>query len=85
MRVDLTTKTATQRQAWFKIMQIANSMLVCTDRGELFDLFCKAEDLYNDHFPFEASMDGDSWWLTRRYNNIDRMLAILDSERYFGQ
>ena len=81
MRVNLNTKTPEQRRAWGKINQLATTMLFVTDRAELFDIFCKAEDLYNDFFPFEASIDGDNWWVTRRFNIIDRSLVILESER----
>lgn len=80
MKIDLGTKTSAQRRAWNKINQIANSMLATTDRDELFSLFCEAEDLYNDFFPFEAGIDGDNWWLTRRFNNIDRALAFIEKE-----
>ena len=80
MKINLETKTATQRRAWNKIAQLGNSMLCTTDRSELFDMFCEAEDLYNEHFPFEAGIDGDNWWLTRRFNTIDRALAFMEKE-----
>lgn len=80
MKVNLITKTATQRMAWARITQLANSMLATTDRSKLFDLYCEAEDLYNEFFPFEAAIDGDNWWLTKRFNNIDRALAFMGEE-----
>lgn len=70
-----------QRDAWSRIIQIGNSMLVTTDRGELFDLFCEADDLWNEYFPFEAAQEGDGWWLAKRFNTIDRALAWLEGEK----
>lgn len=80
MKVNLETKTVPQRRAYARISQLANSMLCTTDRAELFDLFCEAEDLYNEYFPFEAGIDGDNWWITKRFNNIDRALAFMGKE-----
>lgn len=80
MKINLSTKSTGQRRAWARITQLANSMLCTTDRQKLFDLFCEAEDLYNEHFPFEAGIDGDNWWLTKRFNNIDRALAFMEGE-----
>jgi len=80
MKINLETKTSPQRRAYARISQLANSMLCTTDRAELFDLFCEAEDLYNEYFPFEAGIDGDNWWLTKRFNNIDRALAFMGKE-----
>lgn len=78
-RLDV-AKTSEQRKAWNKIVQIGNSMLATTDRNKLFDLFCEADDLWNEFFPFEACTKGDNWWLARRFNNIDRALAWMGEE-----
>lgn len=81
MRINLEAKTKEQRAAWAKIVQLANSMLATTNRGILFDLFCEADDIWNENFPFEAGILGDKWWLAKRFNNIDRALAWLEGEK----
>lgn len=80
MRIGM-ARTAEQRMAWGRIIQIGNSMLVTTDREELFDLFCEADDLWNNNFPFEAAQKGDEWWLAKRFNTIDRALAWIEGEK----
>ena len=81
MKIELANRTPVQRHAWARIIQLANTMLATTSRNELFDAYCEAEDLYNEYFPFEAGIDGDNWWLTRRFNNIDRALVFMGTRR----
>ena len=66
--------SATQKMALSRIGEIGREMLTTWDREYLFDLYCEAEDIWNENFPFEASQVGDDWYLTKRFNDLDRKL-----------
>lgn len=71
-KIDIGNITVAQKKALKKINELANSMLMAWDEEYLFDLFCEAEDLWNEYFPFEAEQAGDDWWVTKRFNDVNR-------------
>ena len=72
--VNFETMSQEQKDAWKRICFIFREMLSVFDREYLFDLYCEAEDLWWEFFPFEASQWGDDWWVTKRFNDVDRHL-----------
>ena len=72
--VDLENCTPAQRTAMKEISHLYNLMLQAWDEGYLFDLYCQADDLWQENFPFQASQWGDDWWVTRRYNDMVRYI-----------
>ena len=69
-----TNITKTQKQALGKINKIYKHMLECNYTDDLFDLYCEAEDIWAENFPFEFNIEGDDWWLTKKYVDLDRKL-----------
>ena len=72
--IDFETMNTEQRDAYKRILFIAREMLSVFDREYLFDIYCEAEDLWWEFFPFQASQYGDDWWVTKRFNDCDRHL-----------
>lgn len=69
------TMTPEQKNAMRTINKLGTLMLTAWDPEYLFDLYCEAEDLWNEFFPFEASQWGDNWWLTKRFNDLNREIG----------
>lgn len=71
-KINYETINDAQKDALREIHRLGNLMFTAWDEEYLFDLFCEAEDLWNEYFPFEASQAGDDWYLTKRFNDISR-------------
>ena len=63
-----------QKKALRKISRIAAKMRVAWDKDYLFDLYCEADDIWNEYFPFQANQLGDKWYITKLYNDLAREL-----------
>ena len=72
MRINYETLTSDQKNALKKIHELGNEMLRAWNENDLFDIYCQADDLWNEYFPFQAEQEGDHWYLTRRYNDLSR-------------
>lgn len=73
-KVDWGHMTKDQRVAMKQINALYNKMLECFTEDELFDVFCEADDLWEENFPFEAAQWGDGSFLHRRFNDMNREL-----------
>lgn len=73
-RVDWSRMTVEQRTAMKKINVLYGKMLTCFTEDELFDVFCEADDLWEENFPFEAAQWGDESFLHKRFNDMGREL-----------
>ena len=71
--------TEAQKKALRKISRIAAKMRTCWDKDYLFDLYCQADDLWNDNFPFQAEQLGDKWYVTKLFNDCARELKNMRS------
>ena len=69
-----------QINAMKAIQQILWDMLLSNNEDEVFDLFCQADDLWNEYFPWEASQKGDSWKGVRWYNDKMRSLKKMTTD-----
>lgn len=63
-----------QKKALREIRRITAKMRTCWDKEYLFDLYCQADDIWNDEFPFQAEQLGDNWSVTKLYNDLARKL-----------
>ena len=81
-RINYETLNQSQKDALRQIRHLADLMLGAWDEDYLFDLFCEAEDIWNDQFPFESNLQGDDWWVTRRFNDCSR--AIKEAKKRGG-
>ena len=66
-----------QRAILRKISRIAAKMRTCWDKDYLFDLYCEADDLWNENFPFQAQQLGDKWYVTKLFNDLSRELKNM--------
>ena len=57
-----------------RINRILWKMLFSNNEDEVFDLFCEADDLWNEYFPWEAAQKGDKWKGVRWFNDKMRSL-----------
>lgn len=69
-----------QKTALAKINKIRQKMMNCWNSEDLFDLYCQADDIWQEKFPFQAQILGDKWEVTRLYNDLSR--AIKNSREY---
>ena len=61
-----------QEIALVRIEKIRQKMLNCWDSETLFDLYCQADDIWQERFPFQANLLGDKWEITKLYNDLDK-------------
>lgn len=68
----------TQEMVLRKISRLKSKMMKAWDENYLFDLYCQADDLWQEYFPFQANQLGDKWEVTKLYNDLSR--AIRDKK-----
>lgn len=61
-----------QEIALVRIEKIRQKMLKCWNSETLFDLYCQADDIWQERFPFQANLLGDKWEITKLYNDLDK-------------
>ena len=66
--------TEAQKIALSQIEELGRKMFRARYEDDLFDLYCEADDLWEEYFPFFAEQEGDRWYLTRRYNDLAKRL-----------
>ena len=62
--------TPTQEKAQNRIDRIVSAMYKCWNNDDLLALYCKADDIRWQYFPKDAAEEGDSWYVTKIYNNL---------------
>lgn len=62
---------------WSIITGIIARMMKSEDDTEVFDLYCEAEDLWEEYFPYESLHEGDSWYGCRMFNIRQKQLEKL--------
>ena len=81
-RINWETMTSKQRTAMKRIQKLGNLMFNAWDESYLLDLYCQADNLWNEYFPFEASQWGDDWFLAKRFNDCQK--AIREAKQRGG-
>jgi len=60
-----------------KIECVMSQMSKARDEDELFDLFCEADDLLTEYFPWDVQMGNDS--IEKHYVNCSKTLSDMKS------
>ena len=64
-------------ERWAIITGIISKMMKSQDNEEVFNLYCEAQDLYDEWFPYESLHEGDDWYGCRMFNLRTKQLEKL--------